>query len=373
MICICRSGYTLLFMLSLLLYEIMVVLKVYNSDSYSEIIRGGGLFIVMILGMLRLMYLKVNMPKYTLSLIVYVFLFLIFNSFHGGFSTDKVLSIIFYPLVFIMSLSVFSRKSSVNSNMIWWFGILSTLIFSLLFLYYYSFLGKMTGMVKNSIYYQIVLLPTLLIFSRRVITKLVMLMVFVCILLSEKRGALILFLVSGFSFYLASYGFLIFKKILLVSILLWSYVLLSGFEIGIFDRLSTLIDDGGSGRTDIIVTLLLGFWEGGVQTLLFGNGLYSSIDLVGFTAHNDFLEVLYSFGMFGFIIYMLHIVTIFYMGIRFNKNGYRYYPIILSSIVIFVGMSIVTHIILYPAYVAFIAMLWAYLISDFIKIKNGDV
>ena len=78
------------------------------------------------------------------------------------------------------------------------------------------------------------------------------------------------------------------------------------------------------------------------------------------SAHNDFLEVMYDFGLVGLLFYVLIHLSLIKWTIRLFRNGSPFaFPVLISYVCFFV-MSMVSHLILYPTYFGLLTAFWAY-------------
>ena len=75
----------------------------------------------------------------------------------------------------------------------------------------------------------------------------------------------------------------------------------------ISDRILNIQDDGGSGRDQVWRTTWSMISESNLEELLFGHGFNAVLKLspLALSAHNDFLEMLFNYGIIGFVPYLL--------------------------------------------------------------------
>ncbi len=204
-------------------------------------------------------------------------------------------------------------------------------------------------------YYALYLLPIMLACDKRWLRVISILIVSVIIVSSIKRGGLIALVLGLFAYLLASQ--FISKKglktaiilfITLVVLVILFYVLIKYLGDNIIERLSDRDDETGSGRLDI--------WNGLIQRLsmqdfefwIFGNGHLSTTKYSweNLTAHNDFLEIIYNYGIFNFIFYVLFFgsTTLYTITAIRQKNTYA--PALAAILTIFAVLSVVSIIIL---------------------------
>ena len=137
------------------------------------------------------------------------------------------------------------------------------------------------------------------------------------------------------------------------------------FGYNLVGKLSTTLEDGGSGREAIYSELFSKLFTRDFQQVIFGGGLRAVYNLINSTAHNDFFEVIYDFGLVGFIAYLMiykRLISIYKMMIL---HDYQFSFSFLSSVIIFVIMSLLSHVLMIPTYMLFICIFWAECIRDF--------
>lgn len=232
---------------------------------------------------------------------------------------------------------------------------------------------------RNSVYYCLLLLPILFIQRNKAVIVSSVVVSFVAIILSGKRAA---FIALVLALLIPVFFFTDKKKrgikqilalILLIVVLIAAYYYVTSvYEITLFERLGMLTEDGGSGRLEIYKSVLEGFGESSFFQKLFGHG-YNGVasdavivkvngwdtSLTATSAHNDFLEVLYDYGILGLILYIAMIIRMFRFAIRLKKIDFHYFRMYLSAMIIFLTMSMVSHLIIYPTYIAFLLMFFS--------------
>ncbi|HOW08723.1 MAG TPA: O-antigen ligase family protein [Bacteroidales bacterium] len=186
-----------------------------------------------------------------------------------------------------------------------------------------------TAAIVNNLGYSFTgLMPfVFLINKKKIISGLLMAVLLVFIIQSSKRGAII----AG-SFALIMYFYLqlitigknerisgyIIVPLVIAGLALFVYRESASNEL-LINRMTSMIEGNTSGR-DVIYRTLLDHWynKDNVFNLLFGFGFASSLDITGGSyAHNDWLELLSNFGIFGVLVY----ITLFFsaLSLFFNK------------------------------------------------------
>lgn len=137
-------------------------------------------------------------------------------------------------------------------------------------------------------------------------------------ILGSKRGAII-----GMIIQLSIYFYYLFKDSnhkLFISLIIIILVIL--FSIGIYDfyqsdvffqqRVEATLEGSTSGRDKLISNLISHLNAKSIFNLIFGSGFIATVKAIGNYAHNDWMEILYDFGIIGLISYLLFFVFSFY-------------------------------------------------------------
>lgn len=145
-------------------------------------------------------------------------------------------------------------------------------------------------------------------------------------------------------------------------------------------RFSSIEEDGGSGRDIIFEYVILRFHNMDSLDQIFGLGFngvmnhewYELRQGLFISAHNDFLEVICDFGYIGSIMYLMFIINVLKNTYKIRRSSMSLYKANVTSILIFIIASMVSHLFLYPTYYAFIVMLWA--ITSYYSVnKNKEI
>lgn len=242
----------------------------------------------------------------------------------------------------------------------------TTMFSSIVFVKYYS---------SNTIFFVSLLLPFLLFIKRVYLRNLFLIVAFIVCLISFKRSVLIYAILSLIAvFYYQerisqSRKLIYFVAGIAVSLLLMIKV--NDYVGGhIFARVESMEEDEGSGRVEIWEKVLVAYGEKPTLNQLFGSGsLAVSRDIVipgrnpdkqgGLSAHNDYIEVLYDFGIVGLMLYLRFLYLLFRRIWLHKRQQSPYFLPLLVSFVIYTVMSFVSQLIIYPTYFAYLAVIWA--------------
>ena len=137
-------------------------------------------------------------------------------------------------------------------------------------------------------------------------------------------------------------------------------------NITIFERFSTLQEDGGSGRVDTYELVWKAFKNSTVIEQIFGHGFNAVfLDKVSVSsAHNDFLEVLYDFGILGFFMYILLMISFCQYTVILYKKRSNLFSIYIATLCSYIIISMASHLIIYPTYIVFLLLFISFGISE---------
>jgi O-antigen ligase len=117
----------------------------------------------------------------------------------------------------------------------------------------------------------------------------------------------------------------------------------------VLERFETIDQDHGSFRLEVWEHTSAMISNQDLGSLLIGNG-YNTVERdsrLNKSAHNDFLEVTYDYGLVGAILYLAAIVSLFFCIVRMILDKSRYAPSLAMLFVIYMVSSMISHIIIY--------------------------
>ncbi len=301
-----------------------------------------------------------------------------------------LLNVLFFPTVFMLS-NMLSENSNIDKK---YKSIACIFIVTISFFYIniggYHIYSR-SALTINSVYYIVMTIPFILKIRNRYIKSIVLLISLIAILYSLKRTvilaigfALIIYyfiesklkgrsIKNKFKFLVSSVGF-----IGIISII-YNY-LSKEMGLDVLAKFISLFDDGGSGRIEIFFNVAKIISESNFINILFGHGYDGVNFMIGISAHNDFLEILFDYGLIGLMIYMLIIIKLVkYLRAMINE-GSNLAPSFAVSLTIFLVSSMSSHLAFVPTYFAILATFWGISISEFEKekytkivLKGGDL
>ena len=106
--------------------------------------------------------------------------------------------------------------------------------------------------------------------------------------------------------------------------------------------------------------------EVSMASLLVGEG-YNAVlanSPLSFSAHNDFLEILYDYGIIGFVIYLFAIASVIWYALKMVLQKSPYAPNMVMMLVIYLILSLISHIAIY-FWMSIVMLTFAYLIGNY--------
>lgn len=297
----------------------------------------------------------------------------IFFSFF--FSLGNKISYILIILPYIMFLYMYV-SCCIISDKVRHISIVSIFVFLI-----YVYIQEYTKVIAfsfnqdattNASYFILYLLPLVLCVDKKWIRILAVIVTIIVVVSSSKRGGTIAIILASLTYFLVEY-LLIKEKVLnfgIVFLCLTIMILVVYGEkyiqgLTVFGRMENLVDDEGSGRLDIFRHTYLMISDSGFFNLVLGHGWNRVVSdsALKLSAHNDFLEVFYDFGLLGFTLYLSLYVFLIKRTIALIKHKSCLAPAMTVSIVLFFVNSCVSHIVIYPAYMCLFTICWGYILS----------
>ena len=340
--------------------------------------------LILIIEFFLLVLIVINLKMIVLTKVnIFVFLWIITISFTALISADSITSFIkdlifmqLWPLSFLASFSLVRKNNKFINDKIHIYSFLSIcglLLFYIMWLiiqtYFYNF-RKIVA--TNQIFYPLCTLPWILLIRKNRIKNTILFLLLISVLLSVKRSAIVsigiaMFLYIYHTFLKSRTQNKIYKYSTFIFILFFLTLTLNHINNKtnntIFSRFEKMQTDEGSGRFDIWEDVIDLQMNSNYIEWMFGHG-YNAVMQHYYkagnylSAHNDFLEVTFDYGLINLLIYLLFILSLIYRLILLRKKKDRYYLSYLISLVIFITMSLVSHLITFPTFFIFISSYW---------------
>jgi len=126
-------------------------------------------------------------------------------------------------------------------------------------------------------------------------------------------------------------------------------------------------ESGDSNRTETWSITWKLFCESDIFSQLFGHGYDQVIkhSSLGFSSHNDYLEILYNYGLFGLISFLYLIVSLVKCCVHMIREKSEVASSFCSSVAYFLILIMMSHIVAYPYYFLYFSVSWAYMLGKY--------
>lgn len=240
-------------------------------------------------------------------------------------------------------------------------------------------------LLLNPVYCIAYLMPVVLLLRSKVFKVIGLLLIFVVVVLSYKRLAILAYSAS-----ILVYFYCLSKTssnaglwrtitaflgvVMFIAVLAFSFRYLAGaFGLEWGARMGDIAESGGSGRLDIWREIISAL-KAQPEYLLIGHGYEALLINMDVWAHNDFLEILYSFGMVGLTIYLMFIAKLARIFFEMRRLKYKHFDAFGVSLVWFAFGSMFSILVNRPEWFLGIAMFWGITVADFENAKRqGDL
>ncbi len=361
-------------LLAVYAYSMMNSLAMLTSDYWT-------ILSPLIIVLLTLVVLVTSKAHYTRFAQFWFFwiLWVLFEVLIGKTGSEKgnVFRMLLAPMAFLFFF-VLSQKSHISQKQL--IGALVTLF---LFTFYWSVTNSLAVtkeydfLQTNYVYWPICCAPAIFMVHNKKFRWLLIGCVLVGIVISMKRSAVIIaFLVLVFAFLTRGRNF---KQASYVMVLLFiGYFFFNSYFsdnlLAIQDRMSVIISDEGSGRLPIYQTVWTSITSFNAGEILVGRG-FGTITQTGFSnAHNDFLQVLYEYGIIGVVFYILLIFRAVKQLQIINKNlDYERSVVIAegTSLIVLVVLGLVSNIVVSYTFFVFICCFWGFIEGGYIYVSQS--
>lgn len=220
-------------------------------------------------------------------------------------------------------------------------------------------------------YVILLLLPVVLCTSNSKVKIISILITGLIIITSFKRGGLMAF-IFGFAFYLRisfkranKNGFWSWLSFLLIIValvfVLVRYDSLAGNIMS--ERLLDQEGDYSSGRLELYQITMQMIANASVKGLVLGHGYNAVLNnsYLQLAAHNDFLEILYDYGLFGFMSFLIMCIQMIKRAHDLIKSNSSYAAEFTYAVIIFLVLSSISTIIRIPIFMLCTAYTFGYL------------
>jgi hypothetical protein len=236
-------------------------------------------------------------------------------------------------------------------------------------------------LLLNPVYCISYFMPVILLLRSKVLKVIGLLLIFVVVVLSYKRMAILAYAASILVyFYCLSktssnagywrYLTISLGAVMFIAVLAFSFRYLAGaFGLDWSGRMRDVIEGGGGGRLEVwrYVWAALAAQP---DYLLMGHGYGALSITMDMWAHNDFLEILYSFGIIGLTLYLMFVAKIVSIFFEMKRLKYEHFDAFAVSLVWFAFGSMFSILVNRPEWFLGMAMFWGITVADFENAKT---
>jgi len=371
------------FLLVAVLLSVFCILKVLRGSNTESTASGGiwnfiSLFYYFILLVSIVKTKKYRLKPLFIASITYIF-FAVFAAIYNlnfELNISNIYEFLMIPYAVIVFLSFYLCSGfSSKAEKIILFGYFGCIFLNIYSIFKFRFAGAAQAM-ESDIYFSLGLFPFALQFLKNKRIKiLVIILEFVAVFMVNKRTALISFVLALIVYLLVGAWieqknkFLGTLKTLLISgisICLFYFItkyIDDKYNMQIYYRLFRLAEDGGSGRDVIYEKVWEAFKSSTIVEQLFGHGMNTAGKVGGAGhAHNDFLEILYNYGMIACISSVMFYVLLFVECIRSVKRKSPYAASFSFSFVVGIFLAMFSYFLIFYTYVTCIMAFWGYVL-----------
>ncbi len=316
-----------------------------------------------------------NRPKGPIVCLI-LYIFYIWST--SVFTHQLPYRLLYFEIPAIALVSYVMYNASLLSNSKYLINLI-IVCFILLSLYYIINIQEsliIDHLKQNNASFSILLfLPFIACIGNEKFKTIAFVLVFLMILISLKRGSFVAFFVAVLA-YNISHSLISGGKRGVIYVVIAGMIFFCGaqyyienidnrFVSTIVERFNNISEDKGSGRLDIYEEVWDEIQNSSILNLILGHG-WTQVETTtrgGVSAHNDFLEVLYDFGIVGFLIYILLLVRLIKYAIMLNRNKIATAPALWAAIAIIIVMSCISHIVIYPKYFLLTSMSLGYILG----------
>jgi hypothetical protein len=287
--------------------------------------------------------------------------------------TNSIIMLIPVPIFYYFYL-VFNKE-----NILHFFLKIAALFTMALTVFYYKENSIMNLIVKeeyaslNIAYYPLLMLPFVLLMNNKYIRLILIILIAVVVFSSMKRGGLLAFFLSIIIYYFVEFIFikesrfrimrLIYIALVLI-VLSYAFFYFDKHYNGYFlERVKMINYDEGSGRLPLYREVFSLIENSSFNKILFGHGENAVLRFTNeFSAHNDFLEVFFDYGIIVFIGYVFLHFHLIKNTIRLIKQKSHFAAPFSSSYILFIVLSMISHVVIYP-YFFILTAFWGMVIG----------
>ena len=358
------------FLLALLFYFIRTAMFWYSSLNYGVSTHDIWLYVSLltteVIIFLFILYYLINhrvLGSGVHIICLLWFLFALITAIYARNNTQSVLKMIIWPILFEATY-LFIKDSPGRIVEMRYFYFLVMLIGFTAFAS--ALLLKRFGTQTNMVYFMVLTVPFLLLIKSKKWRSIILAVATLAVLFSMKRSMMLAFAL----FWAIISALYLFRSGRIVEAIV-VFILMVGIGYYSFDFVDSISggflssrfedEDMSNGRETIYEYTWQMIMNSDVEEWVLGHGHNAVFEDSPLTisAHNEFLEVIYDYGIIVLVLYLffwLYVVRRWLFHMRCQTIYYIPYTL---SICIFAVMAMVSQLILYASYFLYLVMFWA--------------
>lgn len=241
-----------------------------------------------------------------------------------------------------------------------WLKKIFIVITALFLLTYYSFYDVdniLMNIHLGSSYYTLYMMPLVLVYPSKIGKIFWTIIICIAVFSSVKRGGVLALALAMLAYIITNQ--LVskrskFAKIMIGVCILAAFVVVFAYigtmgDNNIFERFESIQEDNGSGRTDVWNEAWRLINNQGAITYFIGNGFNTVVlnSRYVLSAHNDYLEAWFDFGLIGMLLYITSLMLFFKDIFKCLKEKKEYAPAMSFLGILIIVLTMISHIAIY--------------------------
>lgn len=320
---------------------------------------------------------RIKLDRWTALPLIYAGYALMRSYWGGGNFLVETLTVLTWPLLFVLMYShtnaqlqnspqLLQREQRRNNRIFIAIELVLAVASVPLLQRHLSGNGR-AGEVVFPVYFFLTLLPLVLYYFPK--TKFLWALPCFFLVLSTKRTGILTIVFGLFLAQVSQYHRL--DSLRKKAKKIWGTILLAAafaagflfvvrtFHLDILERFLNLSQDGGSGRNEIWASVLLHYFDGTMSQRLFGRGFQAVTELKltgrAILAHNDYLEILYDYGIMGLLLLLAWLVQLSYLFRRAWRTKLAILPSYAYALCCVLFLSVFSYLLIQSDLMLFMA------------------
>lgn len=372
------TKYTVSALLLLIIYAYSMMSSIATlSSNYLTIIAP---MLIVILSLTLMVLRKVRFTRFGRFWLLWV-IWILIEIIIGKTGQEKgnIFRMLLAPMSFFLFYTVSRNGEYARKPIVWGFAILFLLSLYWSVRYSLIVINENDFLQTNYVFWPLCCAPFIFLINNKWVKIVLIWLMMLGVVISMKRSAVIIaILVIISSFILQRRSFK--QSLSIIIVLVISYLLFniyfSDYITMIQDRMGLMTEDQGSGRIPIFQVIWKDIMNFSLLDILFGRG-FGTISETGHTnAHNDFLQVIYEYGLIG-LVYYISLITRVLKQLKITNNAFKNDSSIIIAegvgFIILIVMGLVSNLVVSYTFFVFLCCFWGYVEGQYLyqlKIKD---